>query len=820
MWNTVKSIALLSLTGMTLTASAGGLSPEEALSRALRERGGVKAMSKGTASSSMNLVSTISDKSGEAQSYLFVPAGGRGFVLASASDESEVALLGYSDNAQIEADNIPEAMQSWMEGYATTAGSRVKAMPAMADERADIEPILSSTWGQGSPFNDRCPSVSGSHTPCGCVATALGQCMKVMSWPSQGKGTKSYKWSGVTLALNFDTISYDWDQMLDDYSYNGGTAEQRAEVAKLLYSIGVSVRMSYNPAGSGSNLMNAASALVDYFDYAPSVCYHEREYYTTEEWTSMIYDELSAGRPVPYTGSGNVDGHAFVIDGYRQGGYFHMNWGHNGTSDGYFLMNDLDPWLRGSYASGYNQNQTMITGLIPSCEEPAAASSLRCSGDFVTAQSSYSRTSTSSVTFRGNNGIFSMGSTTVKVNMGVKLTDGQGNVSYAASPSTVSCARYSARQTYTVPTSSFPASGTYEVSPAYRTSDGEWHDVKIALSHAGSVKLTATSGKLVFSESGDTADVRVMDIDLRTPIHIGQRWSLAGTFGNSGAEYLDQVWPVLVRNDSIIAHGPGIDLNILNNGVETMEWTGTFSAVGSRSLTPGEYRLGFADSKNSVYTMIDPESTIDVTVQGTSSAEVIASATTPALDGYSGISVKSSPSCLSALDCVPVNFTVSCEQGYMGQDVSIRICSADLSRTYITTPATFVGVDEGESCEVTIEADLHMLWENTVFAVVPYASTSGQLSEEPAYFRIGVTGIESVTADTQAGIFPNPAGESTTLRHSEPVSTVEVFSISGMAVAVDAQIQDNCATLNVAHLQHGIYMVRVNGSTSYRMLKR
>jgi len=807
-----------------MMASASQLNPAEALERALGERAMVKTektmkiMGAGRGESEkMNLISTVNDNSGNAQAYVFAPASGRGFVAAAANDDMPNVLLGYSDNATVDATNMPEAMKSWLASYSTSAS---RQQPMMNDERADIEPILTTVWGQGSPYNDRCPSVSGNHTPCGCVATALGQCMKTMAWPEKGKGKKSYKWNGVTLALDFDTISYDWDQILDNYSYGAGTAEQRAEVSKLLYSLGVSVRMSYNPAGSGSSLMNAATALVDYFDYATSVCYYEREYFTKEEWTDMIYNELSEGRPVPYSGSGNVDGHAFVIDGYRQGGYFHMNWGHDGLCDGYFLINDLDPWQRGSYAGGYNESQAMITGLIPSTEDVTPATSLRVSGDFVTAQSSYTRTSSSSVTFRGNNGIFSMGSSTIKVNMGVKLTDGQGNVSYVSSPSAVSFARYSARQTYTVPTASFPTTGTYKVSPAYMTADGEWHDVKVSLSHAQAVNLTATSSKLIFSESGDTANVMVMDIDLRTPIHVGQRWSLAGTFGNSGAEYLDEVWPVLLRNDSIVAHGPGIDLNLLSNGVETMEWTGTLTNVGSKKLTPGEYKLGFADSKNSVYTMIDPSSAIDVTVQGTSSVPVIASATTPVLDGFSGRSAKNSPSCLSALDCVPVNFTVSCEQGYMGQDVSIRICSADLSRTYVTTPSTFVGVDEGESCEVTVEANLSLLWENTVFAVVPYASTSGQLAEEPAYFRIGVTGIESITEDEVSGIFPNPAQESTTLHHTEPISSVEVFNMSGMAVSVDMSVEDNRAQLNVGHLQHGMYVVRVNGSTSYRMLKR
>lgn len=43
--------------------------------------------------------------------------------------------------------------------------------------------------------------------------------------------------------------------------------------------------------------------------------------------------------------------------------------------------------------------------------------------------------------------------------------------------------------------------------------------------------------------------------------------------------------------------------------------------------------------------------------------------------------------------------------------------------------------------------------------------------------------------------------------------------MSGMPVSVDATVYDNYAQLNVGHLRHGIYMVRVNGSATYRMLK-
>lgn len=814
-----KYIALAALMATSfLTCSAMKLSPSEALDRALGEYGIVGTMSPaGCASEQMKLVSTVNDKTETPVAYVFVPVSGRGFVVAAADNDIRAALLGYSDSSTVDGDNIPQAMKAWLQGFSVSSSGNQKL--AEADSRENIEPILTTVWGQGTPYNDRCPTIDGVHAPCGCVATAIGQCMKSVGWPAKGKGKASYRWDGKTLELDFDTISFDWDQMIDNYSNGAGTAMQRAEVAKLLYSLGVSVRMSYNLTGSGSNLMTAATALIDHFDYAESVCYYEREYYTEEEWTDMIYAELAEGRPVPYTGSGDVDGHAFVIDGYRQGGYFHMNWGHEGGSDGYFLLNNLDPWERGSYASGYNENQTMLIGLRPSTDVVEPATSLRLSGDFVTVNPGYNRAEGQNVIFRGENGIFSMAASTIKVNLGVKIVDRKGNVSYVADPDTVKFVHFSARQTFSIPTTSFPARGTFEVTPAYRTIDGQWHDVQVALDHNGARRLVANSSRLVFSASGDTSKIEVKEIDLRTPIHIGQEWSLTGTFANSGAEFLGEIWPVLLRNDSVVAHGPGIDLNLLTDSIMTMEWTGTFTVIGSKKITAGEYGLGFARSEDYAYAVIDSESVIDVTVQDRSVVEVEAVASIVELGGYRGKTSASSPAYLSALDYVPITFSVSCEQGYFGQEVTAHISSADLSRTYVISRPTFVGLDEGKSADVTVEADLRLLWESAVFAVLPWASTSGQLGEEPAYFRIGVSGIEEIKPADASGIYPNPAWESVTLRHTEPIHKVEVFDMSGMPMSVDATVYDNHAQLNVGRLRHGIYMVRVNGSATYRMLK-
>lgn len=62
----------------------------------------------------------------------------------------------------------------------------------------------------------------------------------------------------------------------------------------------------------------------------------------------MLREELDNSRPIIFGAeTSNVEGHAFVIDGYGTNGLYHVNWGWGGLSDGYFDINYLDPDVQG-----------------------------------------------------------------------------------------------------------------------------------------------------------------------------------------------------------------------------------------------------------------------------------------------------------------------------------------------------------------------------------------------------------------------------------------------------------------------------------------
>ena len=79
--------------------------------------------------------------------------------------------------------------------------------------------------------------------------------------------------------------------------------------------------------------------------------------------------ELTAKRPILYSGQSSDGGHEFVCDGSDGNGLYHINWGWGGYQDGYFDVTILNPDKGGAGSGnapdGYNQSCSMIIGIAP-----------------------------------------------------------------------------------------------------------------------------------------------------------------------------------------------------------------------------------------------------------------------------------------------------------------------------------------------------------------------------------------------------------------------------------------------------------------------
>jgi len=310
--------------------------------------------------------------------YVFNIGNNEGFVVV-AGDDNAVPILGYADTGSFCPDNVPANMAEWLrlnELYVEScaAGGGVAAAETPRQGDVAVAPLLGEiNWGQDYPFNGLCPAYTSGgaekHYYTGCVATAATQIMKYYNYPQRGTGSKSYTFGGQELTADFGNTVYDWNNMLPFYPESGVTAAQENAAATLAAHFGIAVEMEYAQAGSGAVTMLVPTALREYFGYDRATVMRKRDYYSSSEWLEIIKSELDAGRPVYYgaTSDDRTGGHAFVCDGYDTGGYVHINWGWYGMSNGFFLVNHLNPGQlgEGGGTGGYNTDQEIITGIQP-----------------------------------------------------------------------------------------------------------------------------------------------------------------------------------------------------------------------------------------------------------------------------------------------------------------------------------------------------------------------------------------------------------------------------------------------------------------------
>ena len=330
--------------------------------------------------SSSSPVTVVTATTQQAAYYVFntTAAADRGFVIV-AGDDRLPAVLGYSDSGSFDANDVPPAMQQWLDGYtaqiaAITAGGVPEVRTA---SRPAIAPMLPVHWGQGLPYNVLLPHISGSsnaHAYVGCVAVAMAQIMAFWKHPQRptatipGYTSSSGKTYQVTMP-SLVPIDFDWENMHYTYYTNDSTSEACQAVANLMLYSTTSLKSNFGLTSTGSYTRNIPEMLITYFGYKNSAHYIYRETYSTQAWEDVIYAELAAGRPVAYGGNKQSAGHAFVCDGYDGDGRFHINWGWAGKSNGYFLLNLLNPSDEGigsaAGAYGYVKGQGAAIGLEP-----------------------------------------------------------------------------------------------------------------------------------------------------------------------------------------------------------------------------------------------------------------------------------------------------------------------------------------------------------------------------------------------------------------------------------------------------------------------
>lgn len=572
-------------------ANAATLSPAEALERV--QNSSMKRMPSLKKQSAMKHLSTVGD--------LYIFSSGTGYMILP-SDDRVPALLGYSESDEFSLDGNP-GLNYWLEFYNQEL-AHLKASNATATEenfithkqREEIRPLLNTEWNQEWPYNIFCPKVDGHETVTGCVATAMAQVMKYHNYPTHGKGSHFYYWEPGKEELSFDyeNTPFEWDKMTDRYD-DKSTESAKKAVAELMFGCGISVNMHYEPGGSGAATTLMGEALIDIFDYSPSLWMPNRTFYGYDEWEEMVYNDLAEGLPVLYSGAGTDGGHQFVCDGYSIGGYFHFNWGWGGLSNGYFLLTALDPddLGVGGGAGGFNTSQIATLGVRPAKDGDKPTYIMYNTENFATDVKEVK----AGEDFRASGLYYNYSLATLPEgsHLGMKFEDENKVVKYVDGPSVAGIHLYDGRRDVQI---SFPelTDGTYTITPALFI-EGHWSVVRMPVGH--SAKITAVvRNNFATIKDEEQASIIIRDIDLPSVIYREHEFPMPFTAENeSDLEFYATVTPWLLDNEGHeVAKSKFRPLDVEAGTAQRItDYAADFKPVANAEFPRGEYTLVFRD---------------------------------------------------------------------------------------------------------------------------------------------------------------------------------------------------------------------------------
>lgn len=801
------------------------------------------------------LIYTHSGAQDEPALYVFSDKGG--FLMLSA-DDCAAPVLGYSDNRTFDPTNIPPQMEWWIGEYTRQIEyAREKGLMQYSsirtDDRSPIAPLIQTKWDQTAPFNNDCPTVNNKHTLTGCVATAMAQVMNYWQYPDRGKGTATITLpsSDKKETLNLATTSFDWGNMLDSYNNNAGYSEEEANaVAYLMKACGYACDMQYGLNSSGALSMNAASALVENFKYNPNLQYRQREFYDASEWEEMVYQELSAKRPVLYGGQSPSVGHEFVCDGYSSNGYFHFNWGWSGLADGYFLLDALDPSNLGSgggSGGGFNSNQDIITGLQPETTELTAPmisqfGSLSMTAKFILLD--IRLTSGDNAGFWANTGISGYEGT-----LGVKFEPidgtpgstvyveiGSGNI---AAPKTVpngdgsyqvSYSGFNGNQSVGIPTTL--SDGRYKVTVCikYTGKPDDTYTPVLTTPSAYNYAYMTKTGKNCTIENLAPAELTIEDSEVISPLYFNNATKISITLSNdSEKELTGTYFPLLLSGNREVMSGDGITVTVPAKGSISQEFITTFNLLKGVA----------APTEDATYTLVYYNPTTDEVYdwRGDVTMKLLTeqpeySVSDFRIDNADYVNVNLNNGETSRLytvediEEIPFSCNMSVSTGYFGLPVLLAIFPGNggnsLSLTSFTETPT---LSAGESMRLTNNLTFENGEPDETYMAALYLDASAFNSEDPViamdvlpiFFTFKSSSVDTLTEDNDGmNILFDSALRYVSASSANGIVSVTVYSLDGRIVSSIEGEGKESVSIDLSDIPAGVYIVTATDAKGVR----
>jgi len=808
------------------------ITPDEALKR-------ISDISVYTRSSSLELRHTYLTESGQPAIYIFDNNDNGGAMIVSANDRA-FPLLGYMDSGNFNADGIPPQLKWWIEQYSAQieyASSHDIMLPTTATtKREAVAPLLKTTWNQTSPYDLLTPEINGQHTPTGCVATAMAQVMNYWKYPEIATGSVSITLpDGKNSIMNLREKPFDWDNMLNSYIKGNYSEKQADAVAYLMKACGYASNMSYSLEGSGAVSMVSATALFKNFKYNPSIQYFSRNYISAEDWEEIIYNELANRRPVMYGGQSTSVGHEFVCDGYDGGGYFHFNWGWGGMSDGYFLLNALNPYAVGTgggQGGGYNFNQDIIVGIQP---EQSATFSINLSQFGNLSVSSDRDVFTLKAT---GGGWYNTGVQQAVLDFGVEIKSLQDDklrpiyitlksdkinpptLTKKADGTYVEYHGIATGQTFSMP--SELTDGRYRLTVCVQSDkdESQWIPVNTT-GEAYNYIYFVKAGKEYNIENMEDASLSMIDAEIVSPLYYGCATKIRiSVRNNSEKDLTNAFYPILSTSGSNQMLGEGLVMTVPAGETKNEDFTTVFELLQGASAPSSRrnYILKFINPSDETYAKdengMEWEKKITMNINFSSPDVSCSDLDMPGLSSVEkDVENLGTASVFRVYDKNAIKFTctITNNRGFFGYPVYGLIYESDNLRGNIDmvelspTPA----LAEGESKQLEGTLDFSAGTYNKTYVVFPFALIDNSFKSleqgKNWCFEIASSGVDMAFDEQNA---PEIFFDKTDNRIIASGTTIlKLINMEGRTVkTIESGTEINIST-DLKNIHHGIYIV-------------
>lgn len=808
------------------SVSAKHLTPQEALSRVTTEAttGAVKA----PATAKMEVIRTIADSENSATLYLF---GDEKSIIIVPADDRVTPLLGYIDeNAEGE---MPEQLEWWLGEYSRQisyvmsqpeSGTGLYISPrnnVSSTAKTPISPLLTTQWNQADPYNYSCPTIDGSKTMTGCVATAVAQVMKYYNYPAEGSGTFSYKDGKTTRTLSLDGKPFDWANMLDSYNtYNG---QQRDAVAYLMQAVGHVCQMNYGVNFSSAYTSNIIPGITTYFGFSDQAKVVYRRNFTRDEWENLLYENLRKVGPIYYAGSDNLQGgHAFVCDGYSNG-YFHFNWGWGGAYDGYFKIDALNPEGQGigGNVGGFNVDQEVIVNFTPPTGQTIDLSNISpivLLGNLVAESTSDGRALSiaSDMVDTYNVFMYNNTSSTVHIQFGLKAVNITTNEeTFSEDTYDLEFPSNQGLSKHSINIPSGLKDGDYRIYLIVRNyPSGEWTRLTHSISTIDYVNVSIANGTIQRVSNASPGVFEITELSVESAVCLNYPVKLKYTVSNNSvSEIYDGLTPYL--------------FTINSNNQANIKAYGNTSMV---SLVAGESIE--IESLPTLYPLEDFYGAAYIGLVSSNTGEII---------DYIPVHVRTSPEELSvtatqfsfignqnAADANNLQFDcgIKINSGYWVAPINVYICSAKgaILQTLYSSETYFLEQRDTASTIVSGSFPSAILGE-TYTAYLCYA-TNGYLQTMTAGidFTIAnaVSGIGATTTDVaeSVSVIADRNTQTILATAADEIESVVAYSLDGRRLLLDITIDGNRAEASLSSLPNGVILVKVTLTDATSVIKK